>query len=87
MGAAGAIVSTEQGTRRIAAPTVEVKSRAGAGDSMVAALVLALQRRETTEDAAIFGIAAGSAAVVMPGTELCRGRMPEQLLNEMKSRS
>jgi 6-phosphofructokinase 2 len=85
MGAAGAIVATERGTVRIAAPTVTMKNRAGAGDSMVAGIVVALQRGATIEEAARFGIAAGSAAVMMPGTELCRREDAERLFEEMKN--
>jgi 6-phosphofructokinase 2 len=85
MGAAGAIVATKRGTLRIAAPTVVVKNRAGAGDSMVAGIVVALQRGATVEEAVRFGIAAGSAAVMMPGTELCRRDDAERLFGEMQN--
>jgi len=44
----------------------------GAGDSMVAGIVLALERGREPEDAVRFGVAAGAAAVMTPGTELCR---------------
>jgi 6-phosphofructokinase 2 len=87
MGAAGAIVATERGTRRISAPTVDVKHRAGAGDSMVAGIVLALERGAAIEDAALFGIAAGTAAVMMPGTELCRREDAELLYGQMKNQA
>ena len=85
MGAAGAIVATKRGTFRIPAPTVDVKNRAGAGDSMVAGIVVALQRGANVEEAARFGIAAGSAAVMMPGTELCRRDDAERLFGEMQN--
>jgi 6-phosphofructokinase 2 len=84
MGAAGAIVATERGTRRISAPTVKVESRVGAGDSMVAGIVLELERGATTEEAVLFGIAAGTAAVMRPGTELCRREDAERLFEEIK---
>jgi 6-phosphofructokinase 2 len=86
MGAGGAIVATEKGSRRIAAPTVPVVSRIGAGDSMLAGIVLALERGATIEDAALFGVAAGTAAVMTPGTELCRREDAERLYDEMKTR-
>jgi 6-phosphofructokinase 2 len=84
MGAAGAIVATEHGSRRIAAPVVEVKSIAGAGDSMVAGIVLALHRGASIEEATLRGIAAGSAAVMRPGTELCRRDDADRLFESLQ---
>ncbi|MEO8216098.1 MAG: 1-phosphofructokinase family hexose kinase [Acidobacteriota bacterium] len=86
MGSGGAIVATERGSRRIAAPIVDVASRAGAGDSMVGGIVVALERGLPIEEAALFGIAAGSAAVMMPGTQLCGREDTERLFDELKRR-
>ena len=87
MGAGGAIVATERGTRRIAAPIVNVASRVGAGDSMLAGIVLSLERGMSIEDAALFGVAAGAAAVMTPGTQLCRREDAERLFEEMTRRA
>ncbi|HUP47516.1 MAG TPA: hypothetical protein VNA04_01870 [Thermoanaerobaculia bacterium] len=38
------------------------------------------------EEAALFGVAAGSAAVMTPGTQLCRRQDAERLHEELKSR-
>jgi 6-phosphofructokinase 2 len=51
---------------------------------MVAGTVLALARGKTIQDAAFFGVAAGTAAVMTPGTELCRREDTERLFKEMK---
>ncbi|MGE0459780.1 MAG: 1-phosphofructokinase family hexose kinase [Vicinamibacterales bacterium] len=72
LGAAGALVVTRDGADRIVAPTVPVRSRIGAGDSTVAGVALALARGQSLARAARFGVAAGAAAVMTPGTELCR---------------
>jgi 6-phosphofructokinase 2 len=72
LGAGGALVVTRDASDRIVAPTVPVQSRIGAGDSMVAGIALALARGEPVERAARFGVAAGAAAVMTPGTELCQ---------------
>ena len=85
MGAGGAVVATERGIRRILAPVVDVASRIGAGDSMVAGITLALERGATIEEAALFGVAAGTAAVITPGTQLCRREDAERLYDEMKT--
>ncbi|MHB9106478.1 MAG: 1-phosphofructokinase family hexose kinase [Armatimonadota bacterium] len=79
LGAGGAMLVTADQTEKIAAPTVPLRSKVGAGDSMVAGLVLALSRGESVDRAVRFGIAAGSAAVMSPGTELCRRDDTERL--------
>jgi len=73
--------ATERG--RLAAPAVPVKSSVGAGDSMVAGVVLSLARGRALADAVRFGVAAGAAAVMNPGTELCRAEDVERLYGEV----
>ena len=79
LGAGGALVVTEDTTDRIVAPTVRIRSRIGAGDSTMAGIALALARGEPLGRAARFGVAAGAAAVMTPGTELCRREDTERL--------
>ena len=83
LGAAGALVVTGDATDRIVAPTVPVRSRIGAGDSTVAGIALALTRAEPIARATRFGVAAGAAAVMTPGTELCRRDDVERLFSGM----
>ncbi|MBW3564804.1 MAG: 1-phosphofructokinase family hexose kinase [Acidobacteria bacterium] len=83
LGRAGAILVTPDGQQRITAPTVRIVSTVGAGDSTVAGLVLGLAREMTIDDAARFGVAAGAAAVMTPGTELCRREDVERLFEAM----
>jgi 6-phosphofructokinase 2 len=78
-GAAGAILVDAGGTRRIPAPLVRIASRTGAGDSMVAGIVVALARGLPIDDAVRFGVAAGAAAVMTPGHQLCRREDAEAL--------
>lgn len=75
-------ISASEGGR-LAAPTVPVKSSVGAGDSMVAGVVLSLARGRAPADAVRFGVAAGAASVMNPGTELCRAEDVERLYREM----
>ena len=84
MGAGGALLVTREGSERIAAPTVPIQSRVGAGDSTVAGIVLALARGEDVATAVRYGIAAGAAAVMTPGTELCRRSDVERLFRRMQ---
>ena len=55
-------------------PAVRVDSPVGAGDSLVAGVVLGWQRTRSLPEALRFGVACGTAAAMTPGTELCRRR-------------
>lgn len=83
IGAAGVLLATGDGCQRIRSPSVPVKSKVGAGDSMVAGIVLALARDMSIPDAVRFGIACGAAAVMMPGTQLCRREDAERLFAQI----
>jgi 6-phosphofructokinase 2 len=83
LGAAGVLFATESGCERLHAPSVSVRSRVGAGDSMVAGIALGVARGDSLREAVRFGIAAGSAAVMNQGTELCHLRNVELLLAQM----
>jgi 6-phosphofructokinase 2 len=85
IGAAGALYVTKSGQGRVRAPTVPIRSKVGAGDSMVAGIVLSLARGREIEDAVMFGVASGAAAVMTPGTELCRRNDAENLYALLKA--
>ena len=82
LGAGGALVASSAGCERLRSPTVPVRSKVGAGDSMVAGIVFGLARDYSLRDAVCFGIAAGAAAVMMPGTRLCRREDAERLFQQ-----
>ena len=79
LGPAGALLVTADERWRFSAPAVPATSSVGAGDSMVAGMLVALGRGRSLRDAARFAVAAGAAAVMNPGTELCRRRDVERL--------
>ncbi len=83
LGSGGAVLTTADEHRHVRAPTVSIHSKVGAGDSMVAGLVLALARGKALDDALRYGVAAGSAAVMTGGTELCRREDVERLYHAM----
>ncbi len=83
LGAAGALIVTKDQFLRIRAPSVQVESKIGAGDSTVGGLVLALTRGFTLVEAARYGVAAGAAAVMSPGTQLCRREDAERLYQKI----
>jgi 6-phosphofructokinase 2 len=85
LGAAGVLYMTADGFERVRAPIVPIKSKVGAGDSMVAGMVLSLARGMDVGRAVRFGVAAGAAAVMTPGTELCRRADAEHLYERIAS--
>jgi 6-phosphofructokinase 2 len=84
LGRGGAISATKNGVERFLAPAVLARSKVGAGDSMVAGLTAALVQRRSLEDAVRSGVAAGSAAVMNEGTELCRREDAERLYQHLR---
>jgi 6-phosphofructokinase 2 len=72
LGHDGALLVDGDGPFRMPALPVEVKSAVGAGDSFVAAMTLALARGRPAREAFVYGVAAGTAAVLTPGTEMCK---------------
>jgi 6-phosphofructokinase 2 len=83
LGAAGAMMVSDEIAEHILPPTVPIVSKVGAGDSMVAGIVLSLARGKPLRESILFGVAAGTAAVMTPGTELCRREDAERLYKDM----
>jgi 6-phosphofructokinase 2 len=75
----GALLVAEGSELRMPAIEVPDGSAVGAGDSMVAGLTLALAADKSLEEALLYGIAAGAAALITPGTELARREDVERL--------
>jgi 6-phosphofructokinase 2 len=70
MGATGAMLVQRDSYRLIPAPAVPRRSTVGAGDSMVAGMVHALQQGMGPEEMVMMGVACGTAATMNEGTEL-----------------
>ena len=79
MGPAGAMLVTKELALQIMPPAVKRKSTVGAGDSMVAGIVLSLTRNKSLTEAVQYGVACGTAATMNSGTELCRKEDAEHL--------
>jgi 6-phosphofructokinase 2 len=75
----GTVVITADRSEFVRAPTVPIRSKVGAGDSMVAGFVLGLARGLELMAAIRFGVAAASSAVMTEGTELCRREDTERI--------
>lgn len=80
----GLIVATGENVLKAVPPQVEIRSTVGAGDSTVAGLVLKLSQGYGIEEACRWAAAAGTAATLTPGTELCRREDVENLLPQVK---
>jgi 6-phosphofructokinase 2 len=81
LGADGALlVADGQPPCTIAAPPLRVVSAVGAGDSLVAGLVLGFATGEPMLEAVRRGVAAGSAATISAGHHLCHPTDVEALL-------
>ncbi len=83
LGADGALLVWKDGVKRLPSPHVEVVSAVGAGDSFVGGLTFGLAVERSIEDAFALAVAAGAAAVMTPGTELCRREDVDRLYAEL----
>jgi len=83
LGASGARLITAEHAEHFPALDVPIRSAVGAGDSMLGGIVLALARGEVLRNAVRYGMAAGAAALMTEGTELCRREDTERLYQTM----
>ncbi len=87
MGSAGAMLVTKELALQIMPPAVKRKSTVGAGDSMVAGIVLSLTRNKSLTEAVQYGVACGTAATMNSGTELCRKEDAEHLYKLIQNKA
>lgn len=86
LGGDGAVLASADRIIRLPAIDVPVNSATGAGDSFVAGMVWSLSEGFEIDEAFRFGQAAGAAAVMTPGTELCRGQDVTELYERERQR-
>jgi 6-phosphofructokinase 2 len=84
LGSEGALVVNQNEHFLVKAPKVEKRSTVGAGDSMVAGIVFKLAKGASIKHAVMYGVAAGSAATLNEGTELCNKIDVERLYHDIK---
>jgi 6-phosphofructokinase 2 len=75
---------TREGAWRALAPSVHVVSTVGAGDSFLGAMILRLSQDAGVAEALRYAVAAGTAALLAPGTELARPADTDQLLARVR---
>ena len=83
LGADGAFVADGKGCADLAAPPADMHSAVGAGDSFVAGMTLGLARGRDIQGSLRLAVAAGTAAVMTMGTELCRRADVERLDHDL----
>ena len=86
MGPSGAMLVTKNDVFDSPSPAIRKRSTVGAGDSMVAGMVLALSKGLGWMDVLHYGIATGTATTMNPGTELCKKEDVEKLYAWLKGR-
>jgi 6-phosphofructokinase 2 len=79
LGADGALLATPQGSMRFSAIPMRALSGVGAGDAMVAAITVGLSRGWSLSTSVRYGIAAGAAMLMTPGTRPCTRADAERL--------
>jgi 1-phosphofructokinase family hexose kinase len=83
-GREGAVATTDAEYLRGIAPRVRAVSAVGSGDAFLAGVVLTLSRGGGIQEALRLGIAAGTASVLNPGTELCHRREVDILMPRVR---
>lgn len=84
MGALGAMLISKEGTYKVEAPIVKRLTTVGAGDSMVAGIVLYISQGKSLLEALQYGVACGTAATINAGTALCNKEDVERLYKLIK---
>jgi len=84
LGEDGSLLVTKDGAWRAEAMKIDVVSAVGAGDSFLGGLVAGLAKSLPLDQAFRLAVAAGTAAVMSPGTELCREQDVKRLLTDVK---
>ena len=83
-GREGAVALSDNSCLRGVAPRVRSVSAVGSGDALLAGVLLTLSQGGDLEEGLRLGIAAGTATVLTPGTELCERREVDMLLPRVK---
>ena len=84
LGAQGALVVSHDRSYRLPGLRVPVKSKVGAGDSLIGGLALGLWRRMDLGRAAALGIAASASAVMRESPRLCKRADIPALLRKVR---
>lgn len=84
LGRHGALLVWKDGQIRMASPDVERKSAVGAGSSFIAGLVFGCAEGRPLEDTFALAVSCGAAALITPGTEMCRKADVDRLYAQLR---
>lgn len=84
LGPQGALGVDESGYVQVVPPPVKSQSTVGAGDSMVGAMTLKLAEGAPLLDMVRYGVAAGSAATLHQGTQLCTRENTDKIYDYLR---
>ena len=87
LGPKGALLVTKNEMVQVPAPVVHQKSTIGAGDSMVAGMVMSLIWGKPLVDMVQYGVACGTAATMHHGTQLCIKEDADKLYEWIKQQT
>ncbi len=86
LGAKGAMFAQHKSEiEYVIPPTIPIVSTVGAGDSMIAGIMMGLMNGYSGKNAVQYGTAAGTAATMTPGAELCKKEDTEKIFNWIKA--
>ncbi len=71
LGARGALFVTEKEAFHVLTPEISVKSKVGAGDSLIGGFLVGLHKKLSLKEAARLGVAASTSAVMWEAPRLC----------------
>ena len=84
MGPDGALLVTATESHQVKPPAVEVHSTVGAGDSMVAGMLMGLAQDWSCKDILCYGVASGTSATMNHGTGLCKKPEVDRIFAELR---
>lgn len=84
LGRNGALLTAEDEQIRIPGIAVTEVSAIGAGDSFVGGMLMALQQKKSLTDALLYGMSAGTAALLTDATQLCDRDDTEKFFEKYK---
>ena len=87
LGDKGAMLITGDIIHRVLPPPANILSTVGAGDSLVAGIVLSLENGRNLLEAVQYGVACGTAATLNPGTQLCSRKDADHLYEIIRAAS
>jgi 6-phosphofructokinase 2 len=84
IGSQGAILVTREEAWKAVPPKVKVDSAVGAGDSLLAGVLVAKAEEKSWDEVLRLGVACGTATAMSPGTDLCYVKDIETILPQVE---